>query len=144
MVEAIDAVSDAEILACGLSNAKLRSIRDLASRVRLGTLALGSFDAMADEDIRSALVAVRGIGRWTADMFLIFTMCRPDVLATTDLGIQNAVGRLERLGRKATPAEVERAAMVGGWHPFASAACLHLWRSLTTKTEMVNSSDIYP
>ena len=130
LASAIDDLADADLLACGLSNAKVRSVRDLGSRVRDGTLAPDQFDPMPDDEIRRVLVAVRGIGPWTADMFLIFSMCRPDVLATTDLGIQVAVGRLTGLSRKATPAEVMLAAEAGQWHPFASAACLHLWRSL--------------
>ena len=137
LATALEDVADTDLLACGLSNAKVRSVRDLVSRVRDGTLAPDQFDPMPDDEIRRLLVAVRGIGPWTADMFLIFSMCRPDVLATTDLGIQVAVGRLTGLSRKATPAEVVLAAESGEWHPFASAACLHLWRSLDGPAAML-------
>lgn len=130
LLVALAGVPDADLFACGLSGAKVRSVRDLASRVNDRTLAPDQFDTLPDGEIRRSLVAVRGIGPWTADMFLIFSMCRPDVLATTDLGIQVAVGRLTGMTRKATPVEVAEAAVAGQWHPYASAACLHLWRSL--------------
>ena len=138
LATALEAVSDAALLTCGLSNAKVRSVRDLESRVRDGTLAPEQFDRMPDDEIRRVLVVVRGIGPWTAEMFLMFSMCRPDVLATTDLGIQVAVGKMTGLARKATPEEVRQAAKVGQWHPFASAACLHLWRSLDGPAGMVS------
>lgn len=129
-LEALDRADDAALVACGLSNAKLRSVRDLTSRIRDGSLPLHAFDAKSDDEVRQSLLLVKGVGPWTADMFLIFSMCRPDVLATTDLGIQVAVGRLLGLPGKADPTQVAVAAKAGGWHPFASAACLYLWRSL--------------
>jgi 3-methyladenine DNA glycosylase/8-oxoguanine DNA glycosylase len=131
-VDALHRLDDLVLRDCGLSAPKIASIRDLISQVRDRRLPIADFDSMTDEVIRERLVRVRGIGPWTANMFLIFAMCRPDVLATTDLGIQIAVGRMLKLEHKATPVQVEVAATEGSWHPFASAACLYLWRSLAS------------
>jgi DNA-3-methyladenine glycosylase II len=76
------------------------------------------------------LVAVRGIGRWTAEMFLMFALGRPDVLPADDLGIQNAVERLYGLESHPTPTTIRRLAEDGCWHPYATAACFYLWDSL--------------
>jgi|GEM_PF-4661665 DNA-3-methyladenine glycosylase II len=87
---------------------------------------MAMLDAGTDADVRRDLTAVLGIGRCTADMFLPFALCRPDVLPPTDPGTRVAVGRLLNLPGVAEPNQVERAADSGGWHPFASAARLHL------------------
>lgn len=130
LIDTLVTVDDSALRSCGLSGAKVRSIRDLVRRVRDGSIAMAAFDATPDAEVRRALTAVMGIGRWTADMFLLFALCRPDVLPSTDLGIRVAVGRLLKLSSVAEPGQVERAAEEGGWHPFASAASLHLWRML--------------
>lgn len=128
--DALAGLSDSELRACGLSTAKVRSVRDLAARVQVGALDFLAMQDAEDERIRETLVAVHGIGDWTANMFLIFGLGRPDVLASTDFGIQVAVGRLLGLSSRATAQQVGQAAREGHWHPFASAACLHLWRYL--------------
>ena len=128
----INAVPDETLRECGLSAAKLRSVRDLEQKVREGGLDLEAIDQFSDDDITKQLVAVRGIGVWTAQMFLIFALNRLDVLAVGDLGIQNGVARLLGLGSRPSPLEVGRAAQDGQWHPYATSACLHLWKSLSS------------
>ncbi len=117
---------------CGLSTAKLRSVKDLAQKVRDGFLDLEEIDQFADDEIVNRLVEVRGIGVWTAQMFLIFALNRPDVLPLGDLGIQNGVARLYGLENRPSPSDVSLVAKDGLWHPYATVACLHLWRSLST------------
>jgi DNA-3-methyladenine glycosylase II len=116
--------------ACGLSQAKLLSIRDLTARALDGRLDVAHLQHLPDADVAAQLVAVRGIGKWTADMFLMFALGRPDVLSAEDLGIQNAVEKLYRLDAHPAPAVVRRLAAEGNWHPYATAACFHLWDSL--------------
>lgn len=128
----ISAVTDETLRECGLSAAKLRSVRDLQQKVRDGDLDLEKVDQFSDDEITNRLVAVRGIGVWTAQMFLIFALNRPDVLAVGDLGIQNGVARVFGLGSRPSPLDVTKAAQDGQWHPYATVACLHLWRSLSS------------
>lgn len=129
-VSTISAVPDESLRECGLSAAKLGSVRDLEAKVRDGGLDLDAIDQFSDDEIVNRLVAVRGIGVWTAQMFLIFALNRPDVLAVGDLGIQNGVARLLGLGTRPSPSDVRKAAEDGRWHPYATVACLHLWKSL--------------
>ena len=131
-VSTISLVPDETLRGCGLSTAKLRSVRDLVQKVRDDGLDLETIDQFSDEQIVNRLVEVRGIGVWTAQMFLIFALNRPDVLATGDLGIQNGVARLFELGTRPSPLEVSSVAKDGRWHPYATVACLHLWRSLSS------------
>ncbi len=127
---ALQALGDDEVRACGLSQNKLLAVRDLAQRALDDRLDLAHLETLADEDVTAQLVAVRGIGRWTAEMFLMFALGRPDVLPADDLGIQNAVERLYGLESHPTPATVRRLAEEGRWHPYATAACFYLWDSL--------------
>lgn len=128
--EGLHALSDDALRACGLSQAKLRSVHDLAAHAIDGRLDLAHLQTLPDAAVTAQLVAVRGIGKWTADMFLMFALGRPDVLPAEDLGIQNAVERLYRLDAHPTPAVVRRLAAEGRWHPYTTAACFHLWDSL--------------
>jgi DNA-3-methyladenine glycosylase II len=114
--------------AVGLSRAKVGFMRSLAEHVLDGELDLERLDELSDEDITAELIAVKGIGAWTADMFLIFQLVRPDVLATGDLGIRAAVKRAYGLDELPAPAEMERIA--APWRPYRSVACRYLWRSL--------------
>ena len=86
--------------------------------------------SLSDEEIVQQLIAVRGIGRWTAEMFLMVSLGRPDVLAADDLGVQAGIQRLDSLEKRPTPTQVRQRALEGGWHPYATAACLQLWESL--------------
>ena len=131
--QALAALADDEIRGCGVSGAKLLALRDLAARALDGRLDLPHLDTLPDEEIVAQLVAVRGIGRWTAQMFLMFALGRPDVLPAEDLGIQNAVKHLFRLEEHPKPATVRLLAETGRWHPYATAACFYLWESLSER-----------
>ena len=123
-------LSDDELRACGLSNHKLLALRDLTARALDGRLDLAGLEQLPDAEVRAQLMAVRGVGRWTADMFLMFALGRPDVLPAADLGIQQAVRRLYALPALPAPKEVIALAERGRWHPFATAASFYLWESL--------------
>lgn len=126
--QAVARVSDAELRAVGLSGQKLSYIRDLSARVLDGSLKLRALDAMTDEDVVAALTAVKGVGRWTAEMFLIFRLQRPDVLPVGDLGILKAVQRAYGLRGLPSPQRLTR---IGeSWRPYRSIACWYLWQSL--------------
>jgi DNA-3-methyladenine glycosylase II len=114
--------------AAGLSRSKVGFLRSLAEHVIDGELELGRMEQLSDEDVIAELVAVKGIGEWTAHMFLLFHLERPDVLATGDLGIRTAIQRAYGLDELPAPAEMERIA--APWRPHRSTACRYLWRSL--------------
>jgi DNA-3-methyladenine glycosylase II len=115
-------------VAAGFSNAKVVYLRSLAERVESGELDLDGLDDLPDGEVIRALTAVKGIGEWTAHMFLMFTLRRPDVLATGDLGLRNAVMRAYGLDRPPGPAELQT--LAEPWRPYRTRACLYLWRSL--------------
>jgi DNA-3-methyladenine glycosylase II len=115
-------------IACGLSHAKVRYLRSLAEHVESGTLQLEHLSELDDDAATTELTAVKGIGTWSADMFLMFTLGRPDVLASGDLGIRQAVRRAYGLEAVPTVAEVE--ALGERWRPDRTLACLYLWASL--------------
>lgn len=126
--ERLAALPDAALRACGISSQKLGYLRDLTARTRAGALPLEGLRALEDEEIVAALTEVKGIGRWSAEMFLIFYLNRPDVLPVGDLGIRKAAQRLYRL--RAFP-EPERLLRLGEpWRPFRTVASWYLWRSL--------------
>jgi DNA-3-methyladenine glycosylase II len=120
-----------QLRSVGLSGMKVSFIRDLARRVEDGSLRLDALDAMTDEDVIEALTEVKGIGRWTAEMFLMFRLHRPDVLPIGDLGIVNAIKKQYRLRKTPTP---QRLMQLGeSWRPYRSIACWYLWASLDNK-----------
>ena len=112
----------------GLSNAKVAFLRDLAERVKDGRLDLRRLKDLPDEDVVAALIEVKGIGRWTAEMFLIFHLARPDVVSAGDLGIRRAIQIAYGLDALPGPEDLERIAEE--WRPHRTLACLYLWRSL--------------
>jgi DNA-3-methyladenine glycosylase II len=112
----------------GLSRAKVGFLRDLAERIETGELDLARIAELPDEDVIAELIAIKGIGRWTAEMFLIFHLGRPDVVSTGDVGIRRAVQVEYRLDEPPGPHELERIAEP--WRPHRTLACLYLWRSL--------------
>ena len=124
------ATSDEALRAAGLSRQKLSYLKDLAAKVESGVvpLAADAIDHLADDEIIDRLVQVKGIGRWTVHMFLIFRLGRPDVLPELDLGIQNAIRRVYRLRKQPGPKDVKRIGRK--WTPHASVASWYLWRSL--------------
>jgi DNA-3-methyladenine glycosylase II len=112
----------------GLSNAKVEFLRDLAARIRDGRVDLARLKDLSDEDICAELVQVKGIGRWSAEMFLIFHLGRSDVVSAGDLGIRRAIQIAYGLDDLPGPEDVDRIAEP--WRPHRTLASLYLWRSL--------------
>ena len=125
---AIAAMPDQRLRAVGISPQKLGYIRDLCARTLDNSLALDALDTLPDEDVIVALTSVKGIGRWTAEMFLMFRLHRPDVLPVGDLGILKAVQRAYKLRLAPTPVRLTR--LGENWRPYRSVACWYLWASL--------------
>lgn len=121
-------LDDPPLRAAGLSGQKVRYMRDLATRVLDGRLRLSRLHALPDEAALAALTEVKGIGRWTAEIFLMFTLGRPDVLPADDVGLMNAAQRLYGLRRRPTPERLRR--LGEPWRPYRSTACWYLWHSL--------------
>jgi DNA-3-methyladenine glycosylase II len=117
--------------AAGLSRAKVGFLRSLAEHVISGELELERLDQLADEEVIAALVSVKGLGTWTAHMFLMFHLERTDVLAVGDLGIRRAIERAYALPGLPSPDEIERIAEP--WRPYRTLACRYLWRSLANE-----------
>ena len=127
---AVANVSDARLRAVGISPQKLKYIRDLCARILDGSLKLETLTSLSDDEVIVALTNVKGIGRWTAEMFLMFRLNRPDVLPVGDLGIVKAVQRAYKLR---TVPSAERLTKIGEtWRPYRSVACWYLWASLDT------------
>jgi DNA-3-methyladenine glycosylase II len=114
--------------AAGLSRAKVVFLGDLAERIETGSLVLEDLDSMPDEEVSAELIAVKGIGQWTADMFLIFHLGRPDVLAVGDLGLRRAA--MLAYGLRKPPSERRFTALARPWRPWRSVASWYLWASL--------------
>jgi DNA-3-methyladenine glycosylase II len=117
--------------AAGLSRAKVGYLRSLAEHVISGELELEQLDTLSDEDVITELVAVKGLGLWTAQMFLMFHLERPDVLPVGDLGIRRAIERAYGLDGLPDAPTMERIAEP--WRPQRTLACRYLWRSLANE-----------
>jgi DNA-3-methyladenine glycosylase II len=122
------AVSEEELRGAGLSGRKVEYIRDLAIHIEEGELDLDRIATLPDEDAIAEITAVRGLGRWTAEIFLAFHLGRPDVISGGDLGIRKAIMVEYGLGKMPTPTEVEERSQV--WRPNRTLAMLYLWESL--------------
>ena len=120
--------SEDELRACGLSRPKARYLASLADHFTTGAIDPPALAALDDEAVISALCKIRGIGRWTAEMFLIFHMLRPDVLPVADIGVQRAIGNLYAQGARPDAAAIR--AVAEPWRPWRSVAVWYLWRSL--------------
>jgi DNA-3-methyladenine glycosylase II len=114
--------------AAGLSHAKVKYLRSLAQHVVDGSLELERLDELSDDEVIAELVAVKGLGVWTAHMFLMFHLGRPDVLPVGDLGIRRAVRDVYGLDELPAPARLEEIAEP--WRPYRTLACRYLWQSL--------------
>jgi DNA-3-methyladenine glycosylase II len=126
--ERVMTLSDEEIRAAGFSRAKMTFVRDLAMHVSNGTLDLKGLKQHPDDEVMRQLVAVKGIGRWTAEIFLMFRLGRPDILPADDLGLMNAVQRA--YGLRTRP-DAKRLRKLGeAWKPYRSIAAWYLWQSL--------------
>jgi 3-methyladenine DNA glycosylase/8-oxoguanine DNA glycosylase len=132
-------IGDDALRAAGLSRGKVLAMRDLASRAVEGTLpSVRSMHGMTDEAIVEQLVKVRGVGRWTAEMLLIFRLGRPDVLPVHDYGVRHGFKLAYRKRAMPTPAELTRAAEK--WRPFRTAASWYLWRAVDLAREKMREA----
>jgi DNA-3-methyladenine glycosylase II len=125
---AIAAVDDATLRRAGFSGQKIGYLRDLSARILDGRLNLDELETLSDDEVVERLTSVKGFGRWTAEMFLMFRLHRPDVFPVGDLGIVNAIQRLYRLRKKPNAKRLMRIGEV--WRPYRSVACWYLWQTL--------------
>ena len=128
------ALRPARMRKLGLSTQKTAYIRDLARHTRDGSLIFEELPALSDQEVIDRLTQVKGIGVWTAQMFLMFALRRHDVLPTGDLGVRNAIRKAYNLAELPTPAEMEEIAR--NWRPWCSVASWYLWRSLEGMAEL--------
>lgn len=126
-------MGDAKLRSVGLSGAKAKYIKDLARRVENGDLHFRGIQTKSEEEIIEMLVKVNGIGRWTAEMFLMFSVGRPDVYSHGDLGLRNAITKLYKIKGELTQKKAETIA--AKWSPYRTLACRYLWASLNLKTQ---------
>jgi len=124
---AILAAADEVLRGAGLSAAKTRALRDLADKVHSAAVPLHDLDELADEEVIARLIPVRGIGRWTAEMFLIFSLGRLDVLPVADLGLRAGVQRQYGLRKLPDHARLEK--LAEPWRPYRSVGTWYIWRS---------------
>ena len=125
----IAAAGEASLASCGLSKRKIDYLQDLAFHFLARKIRIDCWKDMSDEEVIADLVQVRGIGRWTAEMFLIFNLLRPDVLPLDDVGLQKAVSALYFSGQSVSRSEIRKIAT--NWVPWRTVATWYLWRSLT-------------
>jgi DNA-3-methyladenine glycosylase II len=125
---AIQDLSVGEMRRCGLSKQKIGYIRDLAEHAISGKVDFEKLPAMSDEEVIISLTDIKGVGVWTAHMFLIFALRRPNVLPVGDLGVRTAIQRLYGKRKLPSPAQIEK--LAESWHPYCSYAAWYLWRSL--------------
>jgi DNA-3-methyladenine glycosylase II len=126
--ESVLKLRPAKMRTLGLSTRKVEYIRDIARHTRNGSLDFEALRTMDDVAVIECLTQVKGIGVWTAHMFLMFALQRPDVLAVGDLGIRTAIKRACGLEQLPTPEEIEK--LAAGWRRYSTAACWYLWKSL--------------
>ncbi len=119
-----------ELRSVGLSRAKATYIQDLASHILEKKIILEKLDDLSNEEVIKELTTVKGIGEWTAHMFMMFCMGRLDILAHGDLGIRNGVKNLYSLKELPTPDDIKAVATKNSWHPFETVACWYVWQSL--------------
>lgn len=126
--EMLSTLTDEQLRSVGMSRQKIAYFRDLCDKAISGVVPLDALDGLSDEEVIAALTTVKGIGRWSAEMFLMFRLHRPDVLPVDDLGIVNAIKNVYRLRKRPN---AERIRKIGAaWQPYRSVACWYLWRSL--------------
>jgi DNA-3-methyladenine glycosylase II len=137
--EELAATADEQLRAVGLSRQKSAYLKDLGARVASGELPIETLHELSDADVIAALTQVKGIGRWTAQMFMMFRLGRPDVLPDLDLGVQKAIQKAYRLRKLPTP---EKVLKIGAkWAPYRTVAAWYLWRSLDAPTPVPRSGD---
>jgi DNA-3-methyladenine glycosylase II len=121
-------LDDDQMRGAGLSASKVKSLRDLADKVHSGTVPLGSLTELDDEQVIESLIPVRGIGRWTAEMFLIFSLGRLDVLPVDDFGLRNGIRK--HYGLEELPVKKQIVELAEPWRPYRSIATWYIWQSL--------------
>jgi DNA-3-methyladenine glycosylase II len=126
--KAMLALTDEQMRAAGMSRQKVSYLRDLAAKVKSGDLPVDSLHELTDDEVVEAIVKVRGLGRWSAEMFLMFRLHRPDVMPVDDLGIAVAIQRLYGLRKRPKADRMRKIAEA--WRPYRTVACWYLWRSL--------------
>lgn len=131
--ELILATDNTLLRSLGLSNAKVSYVKDLSQKVLSKEVKLAGFSRKTDEEVIAELTKVKGIGIWSSHMFLMFTLGRPNILPTGDLGIRKAVMLNYRLKKMPTEKKVEQVAKKNTWHPYCSIASLYMWCSLDGK-----------
>lgn len=130
--EGIIKVTDQQMRSAGLSKQKTSYLRDLAERTHRGDLNFAGLADLSDEQVIEHLTQVKGIGVWTAHMFLLFSLRRPNVLPTGDFGVKMAIKKHYKKRKPPNPKQMEKIAKC--WEPYRSVACWYLWRSLDIKT----------
>ncbi len=125
-------LTDEQMRGVGLSKQKTSYLRDMAERAQRGDLDFSKLHTLSDDEVIAHLTQVKGVGVWTAHMFLMFTLRRPDVLPTGDYGIQSAIKKAYRKRKLPNPKQMQKLAK--SWAPYRSVACWYLWRSLDVKT----------
>jgi DNA-3-methyladenine glycosylase II len=124
--EKILALADKDLRNCGLSGAKVRYVKDLSGKVVGKQLKISKMNKLSNEEIIEELIAVKGIGEWTAHMFLMFTLCRPDIFPVGDLGLRNAFGNVIKKGLNKKQIKI----FALRWKPYRTIASWYIWRSL--------------
>lgn len=132
--ESIFKLRPAQMRSLGLSKQKLTYIRDLARKTRDGIVEFEKFPQMSDEDVIAELIHVKGIGEWTAHMFLMFALRRPNILPTGDYGVRSAMRKAYGMKVMPKPRTMQRIAKC--WHPYCSVASWYMWRSLDVPVEL--------
>lgn len=131
--ERIIATPTARIRSCGVSGSKAEYIKNVALAFQAGHLNRAHLEKMSDEEVRARLVAIKGVGQWTAEMFLIFSLGRPDVFSPGDVGLQNAIKR--QYSKEPTPTLMAKLSAL--WSPYRSFASRYLWASLDNKPKKI-------
>jgi DNA-3-methyladenine glycosylase II len=121
----------AKMRKCGLSKMKVSFIKDLAKKTLDGSLNFKTIDRLTDEEVIEHLVSVKGIGRWTAEMFLIFSLKRDDIFSYGDLGLRNALQRIYKMKKPPTSAQAEK--ITAKWKPYRSLGARYLWANLDNR-----------
>ncbi len=122
-------IKDGDLRACGLSWAKIKYVKDLSERTLDGRLKLNELDGLKEAEIERELVAVKGIGHWSAEMFLMFTLGYPDIFPVDDLGIRNGAKKL--LKKELSQKDLEKFALL--WKPYRTYAAMYIWEMLDNK-----------
>lgn len=130
--EGINKLSDEQLRSAGLSKQKSSYLRDMAERAIRGDLDFSRLADMTDVEVIKHLTQVKGVGVWTAHMFLMFSLRRPNILPTGDFGVQTAIKKHYKKRKMPKPVQMEKIAKC--WEPYRSIACWYLWRSLDVKT----------